>query len=190
MKPVPSSFDPAARERCSALMDGELSPEEGRRCLDRLAQDPAARVDWALWHCVSDALGSPEVLRLHQDRFIARVEAALAAEPTVLAPQPAQRGGWSLRRLVLPATATAAAAALLALVAVPLLTQEAPAPSIAAQAPPAPAPTAGMAATGPLQRSAQVEAYLAAHRELTGAPALPGSAPYLRAALETETGSR
>jgi sigma-E factor negative regulatory protein RseA len=167
-------------------MDGELNDADAQRCLDRLARDEAARRDWALWHCVGDAMRSPEVAHWQQGDFQQRMQAALAAEPTLLAPRALAAARPPLRRFLVTGLATAAAAALLAVVAVPLLTEEAPPSQSASRT----APLAGASVTGPLQRSPQVEAYLAAHRELTGAPTMLQSAPYLRTTADAEAGSR
>jgi hypothetical protein len=73
-----------------------------------------------------------------------------------------------------------AAAAVLLAVGLPSRQDIAPA-TIAARAPAAPTPTVA-AVQGPLQidRSPQLERYLAAHRELAEPTLMPNSTPYVR----------
>ncbi|MFN7572539.1 MAG: RseA family anti-sigma factor [Betaproteobacteria bacterium] len=180
----PSAPDAEARERLSALLDGELDATTGEHTIDALMASEAARADWADWHVVGDALRAPELAADHRPGFEARLLLALAAEPVVLAPRAlARRPGW-LTRIVLPTTAVAAAAALLAVVALPLLREDAksPAAEVATAAPAA--PTAAPPAAGPVLRSPEVETYLTAHREFAGARGLSQPAPILRTAVE------
>ena len=69
-------------------MDGELDDAAAARVIEALA-DPGqagseAREAWRTYHLVSDALGKSRMLSAG---FSERVAAALAAEPTVLAPR-------------------------------------------------------------------------------------------------------
>jgi sigma-E factor negative regulatory protein RseA len=73
----------AENEWLSALFDGELSDEETRRLIS--GDDDAAARRWSEYSLIGDVLrgntaGRPD--------FGARMHAALAAEPTVLAPKP------------------------------------------------------------------------------------------------------
>ena len=76
------------KDRISVLMDGELDDAAAARVIEALA-DPGqagseAREAWRTYHLVSDALGKSRMLSAG---FSERVAAALAAEPTVLAPR-------------------------------------------------------------------------------------------------------
>ena len=112
--------------------------------------------------------------------------AAIAAEPTVLAPRAGTHLG-GLRRYWMPGLAVAASAAAVAFIAVPLM--RAPETvSIAKNSTPA--------QLSPWMRRSEIAAddcqcsrfessfspYLAAHRELTGNSVVPRAAVYLRSA--------
>lgn len=75
-------------EHLSALMDGEVSPEEAERICRIWHSEPAARVRWHAWHVTGDALRSDELLvDVGGDAdFLARLRTQLAVEPVVLAP--------------------------------------------------------------------------------------------------------
>lgn len=180
-------------ERLSCLMDGELDPGEGRAALARLCADEAARADWMLWHAVGDALRSSEVGALHAPRFAVGVATALQAEPAVLAPR--ALSAPALRRMLMPGVAAAAAALVLTVAALPML-RGAPAAGGAevarvgagarglAQA----GLTASLARSLPVsmierpsrRESAQFEAYLAAHSQMSGSLGMPRTSLYLR----------
>jgi sigma-E factor negative regulatory protein RseA len=67
----------------SALMDGELDPEDAATLIGRMKQDPSLRQAWVSYHLLGDTLRgtghtSPD--------FNGRFAHLLAQEPTVLAP--------------------------------------------------------------------------------------------------------
>lgn len=70
----------------SALYDGELDGEESRRAVARLGQDAEAARRWSEYSLIGDAMRG---CLADSTRLDARLRAALAAEPTVLAPMPA-----------------------------------------------------------------------------------------------------
>src|SRR5262245_16154745 len=76
------------KDRISVLMDGELDDRSAARLIDELADAGQAGGDareaWRIYHLISDALGKSRML---SEGFSERVAAALAAEPTVLAPR-------------------------------------------------------------------------------------------------------
>ena len=72
------------KDRISVLMDGELDDGSAARVIDALASEGEAREAWRTYHLISDALGKSRMLSAG---FSDRVAAALAAEPTVLAPR-------------------------------------------------------------------------------------------------------
>ena len=91
------------KDRISALMDGELDDKSAGLAIDLLASDGEARDAWRTYHLISDALGKSRVL---SEGFSARVAAALAKEPTVLAPK--RRTAAEPRRWVALAAGVAA----------------------------------------------------------------------------------
>ncbi|MBW8189573.1 anti-sigma factor [Neiella marina] len=70
-------------ERVSALVDEQLDD----KMIDALLDDPELQQQWARHHTVSDAIRGDDVTILSAD-FTAQVSAAIADEPTVLAPKP------------------------------------------------------------------------------------------------------
>jgi negative regulator of sigma E activity len=176
--PPESSADDCA-ERLSCLLDGELDAEACRALVDRLGHDEGACRQWRLLNCVGDAMRSADVASWHSERFVSRVSAALEGEPTVLAPAPLLRR-VAVRRWLLPGAGAAAAAAVLIAVGLPSRQVSSPEATVA-QAPAAPATTVAKAEV-PVQidRSPQLERYLAAHRELAEPTLMPHSTPYVR----------
>lgn len=161
-------------ESISRLMDGEVDYTELERCCVELKSNDAV-VTWVCYHVIGDHLrGSGG----HSPRLAARVRAALAAEPTVLAPPsrvhaPAQ-----------PATFAWAVAATLAAVTVVGWTAFS-----MVEAPPNAVAKAREAAT---VRAAQVKPpadvpadYLVAHQEYSPAAVIQGSGSMLRAVATT-----
>jgi negative regulator of sigma E activity len=163
------------REALSCLIDGEIDRAECASILDRICADPRVRDQWALLHAAGDALRSSEVAALHSNAFVGRVAAALAGEPTILAPRALARRRY--HRVLIPGAAVAAAVALLAVVAVPQLRGSGEMPQVATVTPAAPA-----SEPQPVEvaRVPELERYLRAHRELAGSLVMPQSTPYLR----------
>lgn len=178
-------------EAMSRLIDGELDAGGCRELFERLGRDDDARRNWVLLNIACDAVRSSETASLHAPGFVSRVSAALAAEPVVLAPRALRRPSM-LRRVGLPTAAVAAAAAVLAIVAVPQLrgAAESAAPTVVSVPVPAPAgaPAPKLAEAGEVQRSAEFEAYLAAHRESSGGPVTSRANDFItNATLTTES---
>jgi sigma-E factor negative regulatory protein RseA len=164
------------REKLSSLIDGELDAAECAAMVERICADPQVRSQWALMHAAGDAMRSSEVAALHSGTFAARVSAALASEPTVLAPVLSARRRY--QRVLVPGLAVAAAGALLIVVAVPQLRGSVETTQIAVTPVVTPAPSATQQIE--VARVPEIERYLRAHRELTGATVMPGATPYLR----------
>jgi sigma-E factor negative regulatory protein RseA len=200
LRPAASDGQPndATLEALSCLMDGELDATHCSGLLKKVCSDPQARRQWTLMHITGDALRSSEVASLHSEAFVARLAAALDAEPAIVAPQ-ASRGSRSfVRRVALPGVAVAAAASVLVFVAVPQLRDPTAgsgavltmSPATSSQSAPAQvASTAGEASpssagtpngTVAIQRLPELDAYLAAHREQSGTSMMLRSTPYLR----------
>jgi sigma-E factor negative regulatory protein RseA len=181
-----ASLPTAARPECellSSLMDGETSAEETRALLAVLCGDDELRSRWVAFHVVGDALRSHEVAASHSAAFCARVARSLAKEPPLLTPRTTERGQVTLRRFLAPGLAIAASVAALGFVAVPLLrTPAAPGVQQAATEPsPVTLPAEGTRrAAVTVANARSLQAYLAAHRELTTGAALPRATPYLR----------
>ena len=77
------TFGTVGWEELSALLDGELDDDEGRRTLERIVRDPGLAGRWSEYSLIGDILrgcqdGCPELGR--------RIHYAMENEPTVLAP--------------------------------------------------------------------------------------------------------
>ncbi len=98
----------------SALLDGEMPDAESDALLRRLARDDDRMARWSEYCLIGDALrGTP----CPPERIRQRIHAALAQEPTVLAPVPRRAKAQPV--LWLTAAATVAAVTWLVLSAAP-----------------------------------------------------------------------
>ncbi|HEX4234929.1 MAG TPA: sigma-E factor negative regulatory protein [Caldimonas sp.] len=199
------SFDDAARERLSALADGELDGAEPVVVCAAWAGSAEARQDWHAWHLIGDVLRSEDLASdPRRDRQLcAAVRARLEKEPVVLAPatvgaRPRARwafGGAVAAGLVLVAgtysllrpDATPAPAALAS-------ADRAPAATMVAAATPRPVTPAAEADEAVitdvrLVHDAQLDRYLDAHKQFSGTSALGLPSAFLRSAT-VDTASR
>jgi sigma-E factor negative regulatory protein RseA len=161
------------RDKISALMDGELDDQAAAQLLDALASDREARDTWRTYHLISDALGKSRMLSAG---FAERVAAALAKEPTVLAPSRPRSA--EPRRWVAMAAGVAA---------VSLVGWLGFAPQQSAIAPVAQAPKINplievQPARVPLPSG--TNDYLLAHQGFSPRVSLQGMAPYVRTVSE------
>lgn len=136
-----------AGEWLSALLDGQLDGEQGRNAIAELSRDEAARQRWAEYGLIGDALRDQAY---DTSGTMSRFRAALADEPTVLAPLPAKRS-------MTPPSLWLAAAATVAGITWVVLTS---APDAGVPVPIAVVPVNGMPQVG-----AEVLPYLAAHQD-------------------------
>ena len=199
-----------AAEQLSALIDGELGTDAVAKACSAWRIDGKARQNWHAYHLIGDVLRSDDLASTpaRDSAFLQRMRERLAAEPVVLAPQPAPAvaalpmavaAGRSMRRWRTPA---AVAAGFVAVAGV-LVAMRAPVPVAApelAQAPAAPAlvqatapaavtlgPEAGVeqaafVTDGRVIRDARLDRYLAAHQQFAGASALGVPSAFLRSA--------
>lgn len=171
-------------ERISVLLDGEMDRAEADSAIAALCADAELRRQWRELHRAGDALRSNEVAACDAAGFCARVAAAIASEPTVLAPR-AARASSPLRRYWMPGIAVAASVAAVGFIAVPLLRAPATMSIARSTAPTAVEVSASdWAAQKALPTIANARQsfnpYLAAHRELAGNTVVPRAAAYLR----------
>ena len=198
------TFDESEKERLSALADGELDAAgQGAACAS-WAGNAAARRDWHAWHLIGDVLRSEDLASdPHRDRRLcAAIRVRLQQEPVVLAPGPVaapRRSRWTVGAAVAAGSVLVvgtfvalrpadgpAPAALARQEAAPVATVasvEAPAPAAMATTSPAP-PVANEAVVADLRliRDAQLDRYLAAHKQFAGSSALGVPSAFLRSA--------
>jgi len=117
-------------EQLSALLDGELPPEETTLLLKRIAREAELTSRLRRYRMCGDVLRGERV-QARAD-FAMRVSAAIAAEPPLPAPRHAARGNLHIARWVRPLAGLAVAASV-ATVAVLVLRQGPVATSVPAQ---------------------------------------------------------
>jgi sigma-E factor negative regulatory protein RseA len=171
------------KDRISALMDGELDERAAAQALEALARDGEALDIWRTYHLISDALGRSRML---SGGFSARVAAALAQEPTVLAP-PRRRAAEPRRWVALAA----------GVAAVSLVGWLGFAPQQSAVGPVATAPGSNSNPSvakkpGPavVPLPSGTDDYLLAHQGFSPRVSLQGMAPYVRTVSEQARRSR
>lgn len=169
----------ARRQALSALIDGEAAAADGACRAWR--DDASARADWHAYQLIGELMRSDDVRcsAPHDAQFLARLRERMATEPVLLAPaaltaSPPQRArrGWAAPVAIAAGFAAVAGALVVTRVAAP----EGAAPERSAQVA---APTLAASATdGRLIRNAELDRYLAAHKQYSNssALALPGGA--------------
>ncbi|MEX1081951.1 MAG: sigma-E factor negative regulatory protein [Halofilum sp. (in: g-proteobacteria)] len=179
----------------SALVDGELAPEESRRALERLARDARLQARWARYHVVRAACEGAGQTHLRPD-FSERLRTALAQEPTVVAP-PARRrrspGGTGRSALAFAASVTlVTAGGLIALQSQdgspggdPMVVVDSGAggstlTDAALGEPASPAPLTAVSYGDEGEGQQRMAVYLARHNEYAGAGEMPDLVPYSR----------
>lgn len=96
-----------SKEKLSALMDGELSAHELQSVLDALHQHDSLFDDWCEWQQASSLMKGENIL---SHRFMRDFSLRLAEEPTVFAPQRIKRKKAMHRRIWVPMTIAASIA--------------------------------------------------------------------------------
>jgi negative regulator of sigma E activity len=137
-------------EQLSALLDGELPPEQTDFLLKRLGRDAELRATLARYQLVGDTLRGERV-RARPD-FMLRVSAAIAAEPPLAAPAVRPVRGRSAWATWLKPVAGLAVAATVASVAVVVMQRDpvvAPAATIANVSAPVDVPAPSAVAPAP-----------------------------------------
>ena len=179
----------ASSELLSAWLDGELEPARAGALLDRLKRDPNLLVQFEAFNVAGDAMRSHEVAACHAPGLVRRVGRALETEPTGLSP--GALSGSKVRRHVATGITVVAAAAMLVVFVLPQLRG----PDVAPQAGGAVAAAGHVPDKGPgkaagpntlAARSAQLDAYFRAHRELAATGVMPSAAAYIRSSGEQD----
>lgn len=187
----------------SALMDGELDPDEAARLLGTIKQDEALREAWTAYHLIGDALRDSGPLATDFSAGFAR---RLTAEPTILAPRKKIEQPKRFSALALAASISAfgfvgllawqvakvnsvpaGTDAMVAAAPVPPAASTPPMQLAAAQ--PNPASPAASAAKEPPRLKFSVAAgdsYLLAHQEFSPSYAVAGISAYARTVPDVE----
>jgi sigma-E factor negative regulatory protein RseA len=173
------------RQALSALVDGD--GEQAEQACRAWRDDAAARADWHAYHLIGEAMRSEHLscAPQHDALFLGRFHKRLAREPVVLAPEaPAQRAARRHRWAAPTAVAAGFVAVAGVLVVTRMATPDGALPdraALVANSPVAPsgrgvqpvalAPVAEASAPGTLVvegnliRSAELDRYLAAHKQ-------------------------
>lgn len=203
--PNPSQPPQARTELLSALADGELDERSTLAACELWRGDEQAQIQWADYHLIGDVLRSEDLARsrAHDSALFARIQAELAQQPVVLAPQQLPRTrspGESVvaarhpqaansRRVWWTASAVAAGfvavAGAWAVFRVPLPVDSG---ALVAQAEVAPlaasasivASSAPHVGAGAVVRDVELDRYLAAHKQFSSASVLGAASGSLR----------
>ncbi|BBL76056.1 sigma-E factor negative regulatory protein [Methylomagnum ishizawai] len=82
-------IEDSLKQKLSLMLDDELGRDESLKLLAGIESDPALRAQWRRYNLVGMALRSQSSL-VPDSGFVDRISAALADEPTILAPQAAK----------------------------------------------------------------------------------------------------
>lgn len=159
------------KNEISVLLDGELEAQAAPAVLSALKDDEGLRGTWRDYQTIGAALRREDGL---DHDITARVMAALAEEPTVLAPKPERKHAWH-KPLAALAASVAGVAAVGWMAFAPNDTLEAARASALAQHV---RPQAAVAAKPAAQRDMQD--YLLAHQVNAPAARLPGGTQHIR----------
>jgi len=196
-------------EQVSALVDGQVQGEEFARTLAYLAGTPQAQDTWDTYHLIGAAMrSSGATMRAHDPAFVARLRSKLAEETieTIAASALLIRAEGKKGIKVVAANdpwwkrvaglASVALVAVLAWQSVALLGPASGSGDSAAQLAKAPTPAAppvapstlvaARSAPGLIIRDPQLDAMLAAHRQMGGATALQMPSGFMRNATFSE----
>jgi sigma-E factor negative regulatory protein RseA len=190
-------------ELLSALIDDECSREEVRRATLLWARQPEARATWHTYALMGDALRSEELAAdpSRDARFLQSLRERLAAEPAIVAPMPldARPGAvstgplgraWSARRSAWARGAAVGAFGVAMLGAGVALRLPQGGDSTGAQVAgvsPAAAPASTAEGTGGvMERNAELDRYLAAHRQFAQGPAFAAPGGVRQVALSPQ----
>ena len=179
------------RELISALADGQLQGDAFARAVQAASADDDAQASWHAYHLIGDVLRTGECsVATPPADFLARMQARLAHEgapaagaavinagatPVAAAGVDAANDNSFRWKLVAGFASVAAVAAIgWSMIATPVKPEQAQLAAVTAGA------LVAGTERGAMIRDARLDAFLAAHRELGGASALPTPAGFLR----------
>ena len=165
-------------EKLSALMDGELDQEQARTVIKSLGSDDLSRQHWDLYHVIGEALRGDDTGRAgsgaasHQ-RSTDAIFAALAAEPTVLAPLMIKRMVEKRTRIALAMAASVITISAIGVVAVQQQNGQVATVQLVQQVAPQPVALSKLA---PHATEVRVNDYLVVHRQFSNPAAFQPAA--------------
>lgn len=158
-------------EKISVLMDGEAVGQAAHQAMLRLQDTGEARETWASYHLIGDVMRG-EVLPAFD--VSQRVAAAIAKEPTIMAPQRSLR---SSRPLTYALSAAASVSAIAVVGWMAFSTGNVINPSVELARAPVVQPEAPLVS---FPSDDQMNGYLLAHQGVSPSTSLHGVAPYIR----------
>lgn len=161
-------------DKISALMDGEAGGQELNQAMLRLKDTGDARETWATYHLIGDVMRGDALPAFDVSQ---RVAAALAQEPTVMAPQRALR---TSRSLTYALSAAASFSAIAAVGWMAFSTSNVMSPAVDVARAPTPAVVQPEARLVSSPSDGQMNEYLLAHQGVSPSTSLQGVAPYIR----------
>ncbi len=162
-------------EHISALMDGEAGEQDARQALLRLGDTGDAREAWATYHLIGDLMRGEATKAFDVSQ---RITAALAQEPTVLAPQ--RRASKNSRPLTYALSAAASVSAVAVVGWMAFSTGSIVNPPVEVARAPAPVVTPQDLPLVSSPSDGQMNEYLLAHQGVSPSTSLHGVAPYIR----------
>ena len=187
--PIPDKFELHYRQQLSALMDGDLAPDEARFLLRRLRHDGELNAQWERWQLLADVLRGQATAPAPAG-FAERVGAAIAAEPAIAGSAASASTERSRGALVRWGGALAASVAVVALF---FARQQAPGeaePAPLAAAPAAEPATAAPPAASPVAYVSLADAEPAAPAPVVASVAPRPAAAARRSATRTQQAAR
>ena len=152
-------------EKLSALMDGELDRDQARSVIKSLGSDDVSREHWNLYHVIGEALRGDDLgCDKADDGRTAAIFAALALEPTVLAPKMIKQPVERRTRIALAMAASVITISAVGLVAVQQQNGQVSAVQLVQQV--APKPVA-VNKQSPSTAESRVNDYLVVHRQFS-----------------------
>ncbi len=162
-----------AMEKISALMDGEAAEQETHQAMLRLKDTGDARETWATYHLIGDAMRGDALPAFDVSQ---RVAAAIADEPTVMAPRSSRAG--KPMTYALSVAASVSAIAVVGWMAFSTATFTNPPVDVARAPATAVAQPEAQLVSSP--SDGQMNEYLLAHQGVSPSTSLQGVAPYIR----------
>lgn len=158
-------------EKISVMMDGEADGQEAHQAMLRLNDTGDARAAWTTYHLIGDVMRGDVLPGFDVSQ---RVAAAIAQEPTVLAPQRSSRA----RPLTYALSAAASVAAIAVVGWMAFSTGNVMSPAVDMARAPAVVPPEARLVSSP--SDGQMNEYLLAHQGVSPSTSLQGVAPYIR----------
>lgn len=161
-------------EKISALMDNEAGSQEAHQAMLRLKDTDEAREAWAAYHLIGDVMRGRALAAFDVSQ---RVAAAIAQEPTIMAPRRLPR---TSRPLAYALSAAASVSAMAVVGWMAFSTGNVANPPVEIARAPAPVIVQQEAQLVSSPSDSQMNEYLLAHQGVSPSTSLHGVAPYIR----------